>query len=68
MATGSRAAADQTSTWETQDPAEENLAQLLPVDTPEIHVDKRNVQHGASNALRLFSSAWYMGGVESGVL
>jgi hypothetical protein len=43
---------DQTSTWESQDPAEENLAQLLPVDTPEIHVGQPNAQHGAGNTLR----------------
>lgn len=42
---------DKTSTWESQDPAEENLAELLPVDTSQIHVDQRNTDHGTSNAL-----------------
>lgn len=42
----------ETRTRQRQNPTEEDLPQLFPVDTLQVHVHQRNTQHGTGNALR----------------
>lgn len=43
---------DETRTRQSQNPTKEDLRQLFPVDTLQVHVHERNTENGTSNALR----------------